>query len=548
MTYIYGTIMLMAFSDATDKIKFRDTEELNTKTRADLLKIPYLDSRTVMEAPLAEGVLSVPEMYENKMVTLVDRDSHYTFGITIGTPQQVLRSLRDRFQDKVIDFKMISMEGFKEFMLRFDPPEEVHYDDITVSKEGASDNIATVSDTLEGVKSDDILQYVISQADKLGASDIHFETARTNVRFRFRLDGALHLIAVVTHQKYRQLQQSIAVKANISTSAPDAQTGHLSQSIMADDGTEKILNMRIETVPTLYGQDAVVRLFNMDASLLNLDNLGLDARERAPIDEVISHPHGMVLMVGPTGSGKTTTLYSILTQLNDSSRKIVTLEDPVEYGLDGMSQIPVYSREGDSFASKLRAVMRLDPDIIMVGEIRDVDTARTALQASITGHLVVSTFHAGSAAEAFTRMIDMIGQNPILISAIKLIISQRLVRRLDDKTKIAYTPDEATKKHIQDTLTDLPPSIEKPDLENITLYKPGKSEENPFGYKGRLTVLEELTITPEIQTLLRDQFTVPTSEMIEEQARKGGMLTMYQDGILKSLQGITTIEEVNRVI
>lgn len=540
--------MLMAFSDAADKQKFRDNEELNTQNRAGLLKIEYVDSRTIADIPLAEGVLTNEEMYTNKMVTLYDEGNHYTFGITIQTPQQVLRTLHERFQDKIIDFKMISMEGYKEFMLRFDPPEEVHYDDITVSKEGASDNIQTVSQTLDGVKSDDILEYVITQADKLGASDIHFETARTNVRIRFRLDGALHLIALVSHQKYRQLQQSIAVKANISTSAPDAQTGHLSQSIVNAEGKETILNMRIETVPTLYGQDAVVRLFNMDASLLKLDNLGLSERERKPIDEVISHPHGMVLMVGPTGSGKTTTLYSILTQLNDPTRKIVTLEDPVEYGLEGMSQIPVYSRDGDSFASKLRAVMRLDPDVIMVGEIRDVDTARTALQASITGHLVVSTFHAGSAAEAFTRMIDMIGQNPILISAIKLIISQRLVRRLDDATKQAYEPDEATKKHIRDTLADLPASIEKPNLDEITLYKPGKSEANPFGYKGRTSILEELTISPEIQALLRDQYTVPTSEMIEEQARKGGMLTMYQDGILKSLQGITTIEEINRVI
>lgn len=538
----------MAFNDAADQVKFREQEELNTKQRAGLLKIDYLDSRTIADIPLATDVLSVPEMYENKIVPLYKKQSGYTFGITIGTPQQLLRSLRDRFQDKVISYLMISNTGFREMMLRFDPPAEVNYEDITVSQEGASDNVRQVSETLEGVRSDDILDYVITQADKLGASDIHFETARAGVRIRFRLDGALHMIAIVTHQKYRQIQQSIAVKANISTAAPDAQTGHLSQQIQNANGTFKVLNMRIETVPTLYGQDAVLRLFNMDPELLKLDNLGLSEREREPIDNVIAHPNGMVLMVGPTGSGKTTTLYSILQQLNNPIRKIVTLEDPVEYGLDGMSQIPVYSREGDTFASKLRAVMRLDPDVIMVGEIRDVDTARTALQASITGHLVLSTFHAGSAAEAFTRMIDMIGQNPILISAIKLIISQRLVRRLDDSTKQAYEPDEATKQHIQETLQNLPKNIQKPDLSNITLYKPGKSEENPFGYKGRVTVLEQLTITPEIQALLRDQFNVPSAPQIEVQARKDGMITMYQDGILKALQGITTLEEVNRVL
>lgn len=540
--------MLMAFNDVTDQVKFREQEETSTQQRAGLLKIEYLDSRTIQDIQLVNGVLTNEEMYEGKLVPLYDNELGYTFGITISTPQQMLRTLRDRFQDKKVNFVMISNSGFREMMLRFDPPEEVHYQDITVTQEGVGDNVREVSETLDGVRSDDILEYIIDQADKLGASDIHFETARGGVRVRFRLDGALHMIAVITHQKYRQLQQSIAVKANISTAAPDAQTGHLSQQIVRDDGTQKLLNMRIETVPTLYGQDAVLRLFNMDPSLLRLDNLGLSERERAPIDNVIAHPNGMVLMVGPTGSGKTTTLYSILQQLNQPSRKIITLEDPVEYGLDGMSQIPVYSREGDSFASKLRAVMRLDPDVIMVGEIRDVDTARTALQASITGHLVLSTFHAGSAAEAFTRMIDMIGQNPILISAVKLIISQRLVRRLDDATKEEYEPDESIKNYIRETLKDLPEGIEKPDLGNIKLFKPGKSEESPFGYKGRVTILEQLLITPEIQAMLRDPFNVPTSPQIEAQARKHGMLTMYQDGVLKALQGLTTLEEINRVL
>lgn len=540
--------MLMAFNDAEDQKRFRDQEEISTQQRANLLRIPYVDSRTIKDIPLATGVLTNDEMYQNKMVMLYDKGSAYTFGITIATPQQTIRNLRSRFQDKIIDLLMISMPGYKEFMQRFDPPKEVHYEDITVSREGAGDNVQRVSLTLEGVKSDDILEYVITQADKLGASDIHFETARQGVRVRFRLDGALHMIAMVTHQKYRQLQQSIAVKANISTASPEAQTGHLVQQIVQSDGSTKILNMRIETVPTVYGQDAVVRLFNMDTNLLNLDNLGLSERERKPIDEIISHPSGMVLMVGPTGSGKTTTLYSILMQLNNPSRKIITLEDPVEYSLDGMSQIPVYSREGDSFASKLRAVLRLDPDIIMVGEIRDVDTARTALQASVTGHLVLSTFHAGSAAEAFTRMIDMIGLNPILISSIKLIISQRLVRKLDDKTKKPYTPSEAVKQHIRETLKDLPADIKKPDLDNITLYQPGKSEENPFGYKGRVSVIEEFLITPDVQALLRDPYNIPTSDQIESMARKNGMITMYQAGLLKCLDGLTTIEEVNRVI
>jgi type II secretory ATPase GspE/PulE/Tfp pilus assembly ATPase PilB-like protein len=264
--------------------------------------------------------------------------------------------------------------------------------------------------------------------------------------------------------------------------------------------------------------------------------------------EIIEHPHGMVLMVGPTGSGKSTTLYSILNALNDPGRKILTLEDPVEFSIPGVSQIPVNTQGGDSFAEKLRAVLRLDPDVVMVGEIRDVDTAKTAIQASITGHLVLSTFHASTAATAFSRMIDMIGQNPIFSTAIRLVVGQRLVRRLDDATKIPYTPDEATKKYIRKQLEGLPESMPMPDLDSITLYKPGKSEAVPFGYLGRMTIIEQMVVNDEIQAFLRGDITEVNAEVIEKVARKNGMITLMQDGILKAIAGTTTLEEINRVI
>jgi type II secretory ATPase GspE/PulE/Tfp pilus assembly ATPase PilB-like protein len=208
----------------------------------------------------------------------------------------------------------------------------------------------------------------------------------------------------------------------------------------------------------------------------------------------------------------------------------------------------VATQSGDSFAEKLRAVLRLDPDIVMVGEIRDNDTARTAIQASITGHLVLATFHAASAAAAFSRVIDMIGQNPIFSSAIRLVVSQRLVRRLDDATKQAYKPDAATKKYIASVLSGLPNDIKAPNLENLTLYKPGTSEANPFGFKGRLVIMEQLVVTDTIQAFLRGDIERVNVEAIEAAAKKQGMLTILQDGILKACQGLTTIEEVNKVI
>ena len=401
-------------------------------------------------------------------------DHNIDFAITVQTPKSSLEAIQGKIPDKNLKFIMISNSGYAEMMYRHNPPKKIEYQDIDIKNYGASGNLEKVSLMLEKVKSDDILNYVIRQADLAGASDIHIECARSFVRIRFRIDGALHLIALVTHRKYRQLAQSIAVRSGISTTSYDAQTGHLNQVFRPKEGeTEpRILNMRIETVPTLYGQDAVIRLFNLDVSLLNLDNLGLKDYERKPIDEMIAHPHGMMLVVGPTGSGKTTTLYSILSRLNSPTRKLMTLEDPVEFGLDGMSQIPVYSRDGDSFANKLRAVMRLDPDVIMVGEIRDEDTAKTSIQAATTGHLVLSTFHAYSAAAALSRMMDLIGRNPVFTSSIKLIVSQRLVRRLDDRTKEAYHPSDDIKQFILDKLKGVPEGIFKsPTKDDLVLYK-----------------------------------------------------------------------------
>src|SRR6266702_5511157 len=416
-----------------DEAKFRNQEEANTQQRASMLGLQYFDSRELApNGRLYPGLLSVPEMYQAHIVPLSDNgeDAPLAFGITINTPQQQLRQLRERFNGRIVRFVVMSNSGYRSLMLRYDPPKKIIYNDVKIASEGDSATINEVSHTLETVRPDDILNYLIKQADKLNASDIHLESQRDNVRVRMRVDGALHPVANLGKDKYRVLFASIASRANISTAASDAQTGHMQQDITNPDGTSRLLNMRIETVPTVYGQDAVIRLFNFDTDLLRLNNLGMTAEQQDHFKEIIEHPHGMVLMVGPTGSGKSTTLYSILNALNDPGRKILTLEDPVEFSIPGVSQIPVNTQAGDSFAEKLRVVLRLDPDVVMVGEIRDVDTAKTAIQASITGHLVLSTFHASTAATAFSRMIDMIGQNPIFSTAIRLVVGQRLVRRL----------------------------------------------------------------------------------------------------------------------
>jgi type II secretory ATPase GspE/PulE/Tfp pilus assembly ATPase PilB-like protein len=292
-----------------------------------------------------------------------------------------------------------------------------------------------------------------------------------------------------------------------------------------------------------------MRLFNLKLELLSLDSLGLSERERAVVDDIISHPTGMVLVVGPTGSGKTTTLYSLITTLNSEERKIITLEDPVEYFLPGVTQIPVQGDHNTSgFADKLRAVLRLDPDTLMVGEIRDQDTARTALQAALTGHLVLSTFHASSAAAALSRLLDYVGVNPLFASAIHLIMAQRLIRRLDDATKVGYKPDEALKAQLQMIINTLPPGVDRPNIADVTLYRPGSSAQHPFGFTGQFPIREQLQMTHGVQQLLRLPAGQVTTDMLEQRAIEDGMLTMLQDGVLKAIKGDTTLEEVYRVV
>lgn len=531
--------------------KYRAQEEINTEQRATLLSIQYLDTRGVVaNATLYKNVLTVEEMYRGKVVPLQigADDAPYVFAVTSNTPQSVMKSLTQSYSDNghSIHYVLISNLGFRELMLRYDPPKEVHYDDVKIAQEGDSDTMQSVSSTLESVSTEKILDYMIDQADRLKASDIHIENQRDDVRIRLRVDGALHPIATISHDKYRVLQGSLASRGNISTAATEPQTGHMQRDSSIVPG--KLINMRIETAPTAYGMDVVIRLFNFDESMLDLDKLGLSEESRQNLYDVIKHPHGLVLVVGPTGSGKSTTLFSIIHALNEPSRKILTLEDPVEITVPGVTQIPVDTGAGANFADHLRAVLRLDPDVIMIGEIRDNDTAKTAIQASITGHLVLSTFHASTAAAAFSRMIDMIGQNPIFANAIKMVLAQRLVRRLDDATKTEYEPDEATKTWIRESLADLPESIEKPNLESFKLYKPGKSEDVPFGYTGRIMIMEQLVVSGNIQKLIRGDMKDIDVAAIEKAAIGDGMPTMLHDGLLKALRGETTIEEINRVL
>ena len=528
--------------------KRRQNEEESTERRSKILGLPYLDTRGFEnDSPLHINMLEKSFMHENHIIPLErgEGGTSFKFMVTSQTPRTVMQKMIFDYDSEGhrVEFFLISDSAFRVFMLRYDPPIEVNYEDISIAREGDSETIQQVSNILNTVPTDKVFDYLLDQADRLGASDIHIENLRGIIRIRMRVHGILHPVAEISKDRYRIFMGELSSRANISTASTKPQSGHMQMDIDRN-GAHHVLNLRVEMVPTMYGQDAVLRLFNFDESLLNLDLLGITKSERAAIEEIVSHPRGLVLMVGPTGSGKSTTLYSILNALNTSERKIITLEDPIEYGIDGLSQIPINTNDGGSFAEGLRSVLRLDPDVVMVGEIRDADTAKTAIQASITGHLVLSSFHANSTSAAFARMIDLIGVNPVFSTSVRLLIAQRLVRKLDSN-KQPYKADENTRNYIKRVLSNVRTDY---NLDDITLYKPVPSDESPFGYSGRLAIMEQMVVTDPIQAFLRGEAGAFDTKAIEYTARNNGMLTLEQKGVLAALRGDTNIEEIGRVI
>lgn len=530
----------------------RRDDELATQHRAQILGVEYLDTSAPGDRPIYKDILSLDELYKLRIIPMHVDQSNIIFGITTTTSQQTMNQLLHRFSDQRIVYRLISDTGYRDYMKLYDPPKQVIYQDISIIENSGSQALQEeVSRTLEQVRGDDMLAYLVSQAHRLGASDIHLETQEADVRIRFRIDGVLHAIARLSVDKYRPLIGAIASSANVSTASEGSQQGHISQKVTMADGKPVDVNVRLETAPTIHGMDVVMRLFNMDAERYSLDRLGLSVEERAVVDDIVAKPSGLVLVVGPTGSGKTTTLYSMLNSLSTEERKIITIEDPVEFQFPGITQLSVRTVEGSSdlkFADRLRATLRLDPDIIMVGEIRDNDTARTALQSALTGHLVLSTYHAGSASEALARLMDVIGQNPLFVSAIRLVMAQRLVRRLDETSKVQRDPTLQELEYIQAVVASLPVTEPRPDLAGLKLYDAVSTAENPYGFKGQIAIREQFRMSGEIRQLLERRDLTLSSQTIESAAIGSGMRTMLQDGVLKVIAGQTTLMEVNRLI
>jgi type IV pilus assembly protein PilB len=382
-----------------------------------------------------------------------------------------------------------------------------------------------------------IVSYLLEYAVKMRASDIHIEPQEARTRVRYRIDGILHEKLVLPSRVHEALISRIKILSDMKIDEKRIpQDGRFSFTV----GDEEI-DLRVSSLPTVFGEKIVMRLLKKASKALTLQELGLRGNALKALENSVLRPHGIILICGPTGSGKTTTLYSLLTKISSVKVNIVTLEDPVEYQIAGVNQVQINPQAGLTFASGLRSLLRQDPNIIMVGEIRDSETAELAIQAALTGHLVFSTLHTNDAAGALPRLLDMGAEPFLLASSMTAIVAQRVARRICDNCKTEYQPPPEAVRDIQNVLGDL--LHKKP--EEIKLYK-GKSCSvcNDTGYSGRIGIFEVISITDKLGKMILER---QPATAIEEQAVGEGMITMKQDGFMKALEGVTTIEEILRV-
>jgi type IV pilus assembly protein PilB len=421
-----------------------------------------------------------------------------------------------------------------------------HLDDLRISLSGEDlaafeSNFGELLSLKEGgnIKTSRVMEIILAGAGKMRASDIHVEPGTEGARLRYRIDGLLEDIGELSPEVFRLLLSRIKMLGKLKLNVRDrAQDGHF----FITQNDERI-DIRVSLIPSNHGETINLRLLNSAQASVPLEDLGLRGSAFEEIRRQIDKPNGMIVNTGPTGSGKTTTLYSLLRSINAPEKKIITIEDPIEYALPGVVQTEASKEEGYSFAQALRAIVRQDPDVILVGEIRDAETAETAINAALTGHLVFTTLHTNNAPASITRLGEL-GVSPKLIgSAINVFIGQRLVRVLCEACREAYAPASQTVKAIEKLFRTIPKNAGVAVPKTIpTLYRPHGCEKcNMSGYRGRIGIFE---VFPVRDRVVEEIEAGAPEHQIREAARADGMLTMNQDGVLKVVEGVTTFEEV----
>ncbi|HET8991436.1 MAG TPA: ATPase, T2SS/T4P/T4SS family [Candidatus Saccharimonadales bacterium] len=545
------------------------TDEQLTKANATVNKIPYVN---LTSAKVDPGVLKLlPPDIANRYMAVPLGEMQHKLVVAMLDPNniQAVDFLSNRI-NRPLKVYAASEKSIRQVLKQYDArldtsAGEIFSEDLNIAKLSpeATDTKDPKSKANKAIKTlvedspiSKALSAILEFAARNRASDIHIEPTEKDLRVRCRIDGVLREIMRLPKDTEPAFISRIKIISNLK----------IDEHRIPQDGQytftfdNKEIDLRISIAPIVWGEQVVIRLLDKSGTSLKLEDMGYKGRALKVIREGLKRPNGMILTSGPTGSGKSTSLYALLQEIKDVAINIVTLEDPVEYKMDGINQIQVNPDVGLTFASGLRSILRQDPDVIMVGEIRDKETAQLAVQAALTGHLVFSTLHTNSAAGILPRLLDM-GVEPFLIaSTVNTVIGQRLVRRIAETGKESYTSSELEAEAIRSTIGTLLPKTAEDrarteqdlgykdlPLFNQTAYTLAKgtdSSDNPGGYKGRMGLYEVFTITEPIQELIMKR---ATSTEIERLARSEGMITMRQDGYLKALNGMTTLSEVNRV-
>ncbi len=502
---------------------------------SELLELPLLAAKDAPEVP-PSGVQLPVRFLKQFHVAPIGEDEH-TVKLLVADPQddytrQAVALATGRKVECVVGLRSEIDDLIERYYGQGRSAMGTIVENLAGEEGGGEDDVEHLRDLASEAPVIRLVNLVRQRAVEQRASDIHIEPFENRLKVRYRIDGVLHEVESPPASSTAAVISRIKIMAKLNIAERRLpQDGRIMLRVQG-----KELDLRVSTIPTSYGESVVMRILDRENVVLDFKSLGFTDDFLQRFLGVLEMPHGIMLVTGPTGSGKTTTLYTALSKINTPEVKIITVEDPVEYQIEGVNQIQVKPQIGLDFSHALRSIVRQDPDVIMIGEMRDLETAKIAIQSALTGHLVLSTLHTNNAAGAVTRLLDMGVDDYLLCSTVNGVLGQRLVRRLDRDSAQRYQA--------------LPEVIEDHKLRQYTrhdpiyLWKPMASERSPTGYLGRTTIMEFLVMTDPIRRLVMQH---ADHNKIEAQAREEGMRTMYEDGIAKSLAGLTTIEEVLRV-
>ncbi len=543
---------LVKFDQKMEEINLKQKEE-EAQIKAAELGVPYIDLSAFPVS--SEALKAIPEAVarEKNIICFYFTSDELRVGVLDPTLdyKEFIYQLGERFHTTNIVVHLISEHSLQRvFKLYGTLPiikpitKDLNITDEELAKfQSGLDNLQAIQELFKNVSISDIVTLIIASALKVRSSDIHIEAEEKGVAIRYRIDGVLHEIGMLPRDLWKRFISRIKLLAALKINVTDIpQDGRVTLKLSSGS-----IDVRVSTMPTTWGESVVMRILFSGNKGVTYDELGLRGEAFSHLKREVERPNGMIITTGPTGSGKTTTLYAILRTLNKPGVKIITMEDPVEIKMEGINQSQVDASKDYTFAKGLRSILRQDPDICMVGEIRDLESAEISIQAALTGHLLLSTIHTNSAAGAIPRFLSM-GVKPFLLApALNAVIGQRLVRRNCEHCTAEVQIDDDTKKRVLPILESLPEAEKKNvKLDDLHFYEgKGCPECSGLGYKGRIGIYEIFTMNQEVEEII---LSAKVSEyVIQDIATKNGMVTMVQDGVLKALDKITSLKEVFRV-